>query len=96
MKKEIRMSDSSAEQSNDFLELSCDPIKDLILDMDVQITIASMPDAEREICNMLLAGQSPKKICNLKKISMEQFNKYLRFIRTRFIEYGFEQHEINF
>ena len=101
MKKDIIIADEIDEQISKLplapnVEITCDPMSDLILDMDIRTTVDSLLRTEKAICSMLLAGYTPKEICKLCKISSEQYQKCLTFIRNRFIEYGFEKHEINF
>ena len=101
MKKDIIIADEIDEQISKLplapnVELTCDPMSDLIMDMDIRTTVDSLPKMEKAICSMLLTGYTQKEICKLCKISTAQFQKHLTFIRNRFIEYGFEKHEINF
>ena len=101
MKKDIIIADEIDEQISKLplapnVELTCDPMSDFIMDMDIRTTVDSLPKTEKAICSMLLAGYTPKEICKLSKLSTKQYQKHLAFIRNRFIEYGFERHEINF
>ena len=101
MKIDIIIADEIDEQISKLplapnVELTCDPMSDLIMDMDIRTTVDSLPKMEKAICSMLLTGYTQKEICKLCRISTAQFQKHLTFIRNRFIEYGFEKHEINF
>jgi|GEM_PF-2931303 len=73
------------------------PMDEFILDMDVKTTTESLPEPEQTVCRMLLEGYSQREICRNLKISRNDLkNKHLPFIRQRFLDYGFEAHEINF
>lgn len=76
--------------------IMCDPMTDFIRDMDVRTTVESLPETERNICLMLLEGCSYAEVCRTLKIQRADLTgKHLPFIRQRFLDYGFEKHEIN-
>lgn len=73
------------------------PMEEVILDMDVRTTMDSLPMPERSICRMLLEGYTQQEISKELKISPATLTqKHLPFIRQRFLDYGFEKHELNF
>jgi len=73
-----------------------DPMTDFILDMDIKTTVESLPETERAICLLLMDGCSRTEVCDELKISKADLTeKHLPFIRQRFLDYGFEEHEIN-
>ena len=83
--------------ANQETDISYDPMSDLIRDMDVRTTVESLPELEKNICLMLMAGEKVNAICRELKISAHSFwNKHIPIIRNRFLEYGFEQNEIYF
>ncbi|MBR5584486.1 MAG: hypothetical protein IKW21_08180, partial [Lachnospiraceae bacterium] len=66
MKKDIIIADEIDEQISKLpvapnVELTCDPMSDLILDMDIRTTVDSLPKTEKNICAMLLSGYTPKE-----------------------------------
>ena len=74
-----------------------EPMEDFILDMDIKTTVESLPETERTICLLLMDGYSRIEVCDELKISeADLIEKHLPFIRQRFLDYGFEEHEINF
>ena len=74
----------------------CDPMADFILDMDIRTTVESLPKTERAVCLLLMDGCSLAEISDELKIAVEELSeKHLPFIRQRFLDYGFEEHEIN-
>ena len=74
-----------------------DPFEEIILDMDVKTTLDSLPRPEKTICRMLLEGYTLPEISRKLKIAPASLTqKHLPFIRQRFLDYGFEKHEINF
>lgn len=76
--------------------IMCDPMTEFIRDMDVRATVESLPEAERAICLLLMDGCSRTEVCDELKISeADLIEKHLPFIRQRFLDYGFEEHEIN-
>ena len=73
-----------------------DPMADFIFDMDVKTTVVSLPETERAVCLLLIDGYSLAEISDELKIAVEELRqKHLPFIRQRFLDYGFEAHEIN-
>ena len=73
-----------------------EPMDDFILDMDIRATVESLPDTERAICLLLMDGCSLTEISDELKIAVEELSEtHLPFIRQRFLDYGFEEHEIN-
>ena len=73
-----------------------EPMDDFILDMDIKATVESLPEIKRTICLLLMDGYSRTEVCDDLKISEADLTeKHLPFIRQRFLDYGFEEHEIN-
>ena len=73
-----------------------EPMDDFILDMDIRTTVESLPKTERAVCLLLIDGYSLAEISDELKIAVEELRqKHLPFIRQRFLDYGFEAHEIN-
>ena len=73
-----------------------EPMDDFILDMDIKTTVESLPETERAVCLLLMDGCSLAEISDELKIAVEELRqKHLPFIRQRFLDYGFEAHEIN-
>ena len=76
--------------------IMCDPMTDFIRDMDVRTTVESLPKTERAICLLLMDGCSRETVCRALKIKRADLtHKHIPFIRQRFLDYGFEEHEIN-
>ena len=102
MKTYTNIDDETKHELNDEVSpavaqaILCDPMSGLITELDIRTTIASLPSTEKAICILLRQGERACRICRILKITTDAFwNKFMPAIRRRFIEYGFEPHEIN-